>query len=452
MTVLVLGAARSGIAVSEFLLRRGARVILSDQKAEAELTPALAPLRDPGRNGGVLELELGGHRDPSFRACDLVVISPGVPAALPQLVQTRKRGIPIIAEVELAYRHLKGTIIAITGSNGKTTTTSLAAEILRTSGRHAVASGNIGTPLISFVDISRPEDIYVAELSSFQLETIDRFRPHIAAILNLTRDHMDRYARFEDYMAAKRRILMNQRKKDWAVLNGDDSRTAPFATGLRPGLLIFSRRYEPAEGCFLRGQRLIFRREESETVLLERPEIQLRGDHNLENVLAACAMTMLAGADPLRLKEAIRNFKGVEHRLEWVAEIDGVQYFNDSKATNVDATLMSLHAFSGNVLLIAGGRDKGGDFAQLRDLVREKVKHLVLIGEAADRIRQELQDVAEITSARDMTEAVSACHRLAQPGDAVLLAPACASFDMFRNYEDRGRVFKTAVLGLQPGE
>jgi UDP-N-acetylmuramoylalanine--D-glutamate ligase len=447
--VLVVGAARSGVAAAAFLLESQARVVLTDAKSEAELGPALEPLRALAKSSGELELELGGHKAESFRSCDFIVVSPGVPLALPYFDESRKKGIPILAEVELAYRHLKGRILGITGSNGKTTTTILTAELLRGSGLKGHAAGNMGVPLISFVAQSAPDDVYSTELSSFQLEGIHRFRPAAGVILNLTPDHMDRYRGFEEYIAAKERLFMNQNPADFAVLNADDERTSAIARRIPSTPVLFSRRSAPPRGLFLRGGRVV-----SEIAGLERDlfgvdDIQLKGAHNVENVLAACALALLAGAAPESLRNVIRNFKGVEHRLEWVAEIDGVQYFNDSKATNVDAAVKSLEAFPGGIHLIAGGRDKGGDFSVLRSLVRERVRQVILIGEAAGKIRKALRDCVEMSEARDMRQAVLSCRKKAQPGDVVLLAPACASFDMFRDYEHRGQMFKEAVLGLK---
>jgi UDP-N-acetylmuramoylalanine--D-glutamate ligase len=443
--VLVVGAGRSGLAAARLLLTRGARVILTDTKDRNAMETAVAPLFEIACKSGELMLEPGGHRKKSFGKCDFVVVSPGVPLALPEFQVSRKSGIPIIGEVELAYRHLRGRIIGITGSNGKTTTTTLLSEFLVGSGLKGHVAGNIGAPLVDFVPDSTPEDIYAVELSSFQLEAIHSFRPSIGSILNLTPDHMDRYSGFEDYIAAKRRIFMNQEKTDFAVLNGDYSRTSAIAEDLRSNPILFSRLNAVTNGAFVRSNRLIYRDEEREIELFPVTAITLKGTHNLENVLAACAMAILAGAAPESLEASIRKFKGVEHRIEWVSEFQGVQYFNDSKATNVDATIKSLEAFPGNILLIAGGRDKGGDFPVLRSLVKKRVRHIVLIGEAAGKIRQALQDTVDMSDARTMQEAVSMCRRLAKPGDVVLLAPACASFDMFQDYEHRGRVFKEAV-------
>lgn len=449
-TVLVAGAAKSGLASARFLLGCGARVILTDTKAESALKSEVFELQQYATGPGELVLELGGHRNESFAHCDFVVVSPGIPLSLPFFEISRSAGIPVIAEVELAYRHLKGKIIGITGSNGKTTTTTLVAELLNAAGLKACAAGNIGTPLISLVRDSRESDFYSVELSSFQLESIRDFNPFIGSILNLTPDHMDRYAGFEDYVAAKQRLFMNQDQTGFAVLNADDPGTAAMAAKLRSRPVLFSRRVAPAHGTFLRNGRVIYRDGQSEKDLFAVSAIGLKGLHNLENVLAACAMALLAGANPQSLEESVHSFKGVEHRIEWVCEFQGVQYFNDSKATNVDAAIKALESFPGNILLIAGGRDKAGDFSALKHLVRERVKHLVLIGEAAHKIGQALAGDADICEASSMTDAVTKCRSLAKPGDVVLLAPACASFDMFENYEHRGRAFKEAVQNLNP--
>ena len=446
-TILVVGAARSGIAAARFLLDSGARVVLTDSKP-VERLPELTPLLD-GPGSDRLALELGGHRAESFRDCDLIVVSPGVPLSLAEFEISRRSGIPIIGEIELASRHMRGRIIGITGSNGKTTTTALVAGLLAGAGLRAHAAGNIGTPLISLASGSTAEDIYAVELSSFQLEGIDRFRPFIGSILNLTPDHMDRYASFDDYIAAKQRMFLNQTPAEFAVLNRDDSRTAAIARMVRSTPVMFSRLGAITRGTFTRNGTLVYRDEAGERNLFPADAIRLKGAHNLENVLAACAMAILAGAPAESLEESVREFRGVEHRIEYVAEINGVQYFNDSKATNVDATVKSIEAFPGNILLIAGGRDKAGDFTVMRSLVRKRVRHLVLIGEAADKIRKALSGAADMSEAPSMEDAVSMCSRLAKPGDVVLLAPACASFDMFQDYEHRGRVFKEAVCRIQ---
>ena len=450
-TVLVVGAARSGIAAARFLLMSGARVILTDTK-KLESLPEVSALLRSADYPGELVLELGGHKEESFRKCDSVVVSPGVPLSIPEFQISRKLGIPVLAEVELASLHLKGKIIGITGSNGKTTTTQLVSELLTGAGLRAFAAGNIGKPLVSLAADSIPEDIVAVELSSFQLEGIRSFRPYIASILNLTADHMDRYAGFEDYISAKQRIFLNQKKSDFAVLNRDDLRTSAMAAQVPSTAFTFSRLAEVERGAFTRNGMVVYRDEAGERELFPVHAICLKGAHNLENVLAACTMAILAGARPETLERSVREFKGVEHRIEWVSEIGGVQYFNDSKATNVDATIKSLEAFPGNILLIAGGRDKAGDFSILRSLVQERVKHLVLIGEAAGKIRKALAGIVGMSEAESMEEAVSICSRLARPGDVVLLAPACASFDMFRDYEHRGRAFKDAVRKIRSGQ
>lgn len=444
-TVLVVGAGRSGLAATRFLIGRGARVILTDTKERNSLNATIDGLIGSVGNMGSLELELGGHRPESFRRCDLAVVSPGVPMSLPELELCRKAGTLIIAEIELAFRHLKGRIIGITGSNGKTTTTTLVARLLKGAGMQGNAAGNIGFPLTDFISGSTPEDLYAVELSSFQLEGIRDFRPWIGSILNLTPDHMNRYAGFEDYVAAKRRIFMNQDARDFAVLNADDAPTISLASEVKATPVIFSRLSEVRHGAFIRKGQVIFRDSEGERKLFPVNSVRLKGSHNLENVLAACTMALLAGALPESLEGSIQNFKGVEHRIEYVAEIDGVQYYNDSKATNVDAAIKAILSFPGNILLIAGGQDKGGDFSLLKEPVRKRVKRLVLIGEASEAILQFLGKEVETIRAKTMEDAVSLCRKQAQPGDIVLLAPACASFDMFRDYEHRGRAFKDAV-------
>jgi len=445
-TALVVGAGRSGLAAARFLIDRGALVILTDSRDLNSLGAPCTKLMEYAADSNMLDLQLGGHNRDSFTRCDFVVVSPGVPLNLSEFELSRKAGIPVMSEIELAYRSLKGKIIGITGSNGKTTTTALVAELINGAGMRGIAAGNIGIPLISLVEDSTPEDIYSIELSSFQLESIHEFRPFIGSVLNITPDHLDRYESFETYAAAKGRMFMNQRKTDYAVLNADDDVTASLASGLESRKVLFSRRDTVPYGTFLRDERLVFRDTERETELFPVKSIQLKGSHNLENVLAACSIAILAGVPPESLEKSVLEFKGVEHRIEFVAEIDGALYYNDSKATNVDAAIKSLESFAGNIVMIAGGRNKGGNFTLLRHPVRSRVKHLVLIGEAAEEIRNALNDDVETSRAETMTEAVKLCRQHAEAGDIILLAPACASFDMFRDYEHRGRAFKDAVL------
>jgi UDP-N-acetylmuramoylalanine--D-glutamate ligase len=441
--VLVVGLARTGIATALFCAERGARVTATEVRPELEIAETAAKLRAAG-----VTLELGGHRPETFAEQDLIVPSPGVPLMMPALAAARAIGVPVWSEIELAWRFLRGRLICITGSNGKTTTTSLIGHILETAGFAVQVAGNIGTPLISRVDISSDTSFTVVEASSFQLESISAFRPDIAVLLNVTPDHLDRHGSIEAYGGAKARMFENQRAEDAAVINADDA-VAPQYAPAEPRAYWFSRSKRVASGCYLRGEEIVFRCEGTETVLLERKDIGLRGSHNIENVLAAAAAARLAGAEPAAIAEGVRTFAGVEHRIEYVATISGVEYFNDSKATNVDATLKALDAFPGNVLVILGGKDKGSDFRILRQALRSHARMALLIGSAADKIEAELAGVIPVERAETLAGAVEIASRRAQPGDIVLLAPACASFDQFENYEHRGRVFKQLVRELE---
>ena len=445
--VLIIGAARSGIAAAKFLVGQGATVALTDQKPIEKWTPEALALKDSGV--GLLPGE-----PPSWLLdqLDLVVVSPGVPATIIPIRYAERAGAEVIGEVELAYRYLKGRIVAITGSNGKTTTTSLIGELLRDAGLPVQVGGNIGKPLISMIDTSQEDGWTVAELSSFQLETIKTFRPSIAVVLNVTPNHMDRYETFNDYAAAKHRIFMNQVAEDTAVLNADDPTVSSWGMGLRARVLSFSVRKEVENGVFLRGRELIFRGSEGEQALLNVDEMKLRGMHNVENVAAAFAAGIAAGASLDSMNGTVKRFDPVEHRLEFVTEIDGVKFYNDSKATSVDATLKALEAFaseSGKVVLILGGRGKKAAYAPLEPLVRAKVRKLVLIGEDAETIENELGTSAPFERAADMKDAVARSYEAAEKGDVVLLAPACASFDMFESFEHRGAVFKEEVGALK---
>ncbi len=441
--VLVVGLARTGVAASLFSAGYGATVTATDEKPEAELAETAARLRAAG-----VKLELGGHALKTFLEQDLIVVSPGVPAKLPALERARARGIPVWSEIELAWRFLRGTLVAITGSNGKTTTTSLVAHILKTAGIPAFAGGNIGVPLLSLTESSTDATVTVAEISSFQLETIESFRPEIGVLLNLTPDHLDRHESFDDYARTKMRLFENQLDRDAAVLNADDPEVTRRMPS-RPRIFWFSRRTRVAEGAFLRGGEIIFRSDGAEIVVARRDEIQLRGEHNLENVLAACAAAHLAGAAPGAIASGVKTFRGVEHRLEFVAEIGGVTFYNDSKATNVDAALKAVEAFPGPLVVILGGKDKGSPYAPLREPLRARARAAILIGAAAEKIGAELGDAVAIEQAGTLDRAVELARKRAKPGDVVLLAPACSSFDQFENYEQRGRVFKELVVKLE---
>ncbi|MCA1816785.1 MAG: UDP-N-acetylmuramoyl-L-alanine--D-glutamate ligase, partial [Acidobacteria bacterium] len=382
----------------------------------------------------------------------LVVLSPGVPTKSIPVRYAERAGAQVLGEIELAARFLRGRLVAITGTNGKTTTTTLVGELLESAGLTTQVGGNIGTPLTSLVASSRDDGWTVVEVSSYQLETIRDFHPQVAIVLNLMPDHMDRYESLTDYAAAKHNIFRNQTAGDVAILNADDEIVSSWATGLRAHVTFFSTRRELEEGLFLRGRELVSRTRDGEKVLLTRDEIKLRGLHNVENVLAALAAGLACGASPDSMRETVRNFAPVEHRLEFVAEAGGVKFFNDSKATNVDAAVKAFEAFAeepGKVVLILGGRGKNAPYAPLAPLVEAKARALVLIGEDADRIESELRDHAPTLRATDMADAVRRATDAARPGDVVLLAPACASFDMFENYGHRGRAFKEAVNGLR---
>ena len=441
--VLVVGLARTGVATALFCATRGARVTATDTRAEKELGDAVAALRRAG-----VALELGGHRQELVLDADLIIPSPGVPADAPLLQFARSKGITIWSEIELAYRFLKGHLIGITGSNGKTTTTSLIEHILRSAGFSTILAGNIGTPLISCVEESNEKTITVAELSSFQLELIEKFRPSISVFLNLTPDHLDRHHTLESYGAAKARIFENQTATDSGVLNADDPATTPYAPA-KPQLYWFSRKKRVAQGAFVKESEVLFRREGTDEPILQLADIPLAGAHNVENVLAAVAATRLAGAEPSAIAKGVRSFAGVEHRLEFVAEIGGVRYYNDSKATNVDATLKALDAFPGRILIILGGKDKGSDYTVLQAPLREKAILALLIGAAADKMEKQIAGSVAIEQAGTLERAVETAAHAARAGDVVLLAPACASFDQFQNYEHRGRVFKDLVHQLE---
>jgi len=448
---LVLGAGRSGIASAKFLAEGGAVVALHDKKEVENWSDAARSLKE-SHNVGLISSQI-----PSWLLdqIDLVVISPGVPTnTIPARYVDRKDG-EVIGEVELAYRFLKGRIVGITGSNGKTTTTTLIGELLKNSGIETQVGGNIGTPLLSLAESSTANSWTVVELSSFQLETIKDFRPNVGICLNVTPNHLDRYDSFTDYAAAKHRLFMNQTADDVAILNADDKITSEWAGGLKANPVLFSVKQELDEGLFLRGSELICRANDKEKVLTTRNEIFLRGLHNVENVLASLAAGLACGASPESMRETVRDFKGVEHRIEFVEEIDGVKFYNDSKATSVDATLKALEAMGendGKTVLILGGRGKNAPYEPLVGLIEKKVRALILIGEDGDNIESQLKGYADIIRAGSMAGAVKESFAAAKPGDVVLLAPACASFDMFKSFEERGTVFKEEVRSLMAGK
>lgn len=451
-TIAVIGMARTGLAVAEVMTDLGARVVLYDNKPESELAEALAVANSLGAeaHAGTTAIDLVG--------VDLLVPSPGVPATLPVFTEARERGVEVLSEIELAYRLSKAPIVAITGTNGKTTTTILTGRMLQADGRDAYIAGNVATgdirlPLVMAAHKASSDSIIVAEISTFQLEWIRSFRPKIAMLLNVTSDHMDRHGSVEEYRNLKARIFENQTADDIAVINADNPFTASLVPKLATRVLQFSRKIEVPEGGFVRGDDLIIRLNGIEHTICNRSDIPLRGEHNVENVLAAACAAIALGVKPESIAKAVREFVPVEHRLEPVAMIDGVQYINNSMCTNVDSTVRSIEAIDEPQIVIAGGKakDKNEDYGPVGDALRRKAKHLVLIGADKALIRRaaERAGFTAISEADSMREAVEIARGVAEPGDVIVLTPACASFDMFKSFEHRGQVFKEIVRGMQ---
>jgi UDP-N-acetylmuramoylalanine--D-glutamate ligase len=472
--VTVVGMARSGTGSANLLAELGADVVITDIKRKDELGNFIQELNPSVR------LVLGSHPEEIFVNTDMVILSPGVPSDMPQVLRAQGMGIPVLGEFELAYqlatygsgnphilpliREGQGGFLAVTGTNGKSTTTALLDFMMRKSGFRTILGGNIGNALtgeiLERVRHQQPVDYIVAEISSFQLETIRDFKPRGAAIINVTPDHLDRYHTMDAYIDAKARIFENQGEEDFLILSHDDPETMNLYhekfTGGKvslPGVHFFSRK-EKVDGLYTRNGVVYsnFQNRGTDALngeLIMAEEIRIKGVHNLENAMAASAMALLAGCSINAVRDSLREFPGLEHRLEFVRELQGVHYFNDSKGTNVGAVVKSLESFSVPVVLIAGGRDKAGDFSQLRELVRTRVKALVLIGEAKEKINRALGDLTDTTMAEDLRQAVGICRRKAAHGDVVLLSPACASFDMFAHFEDRGRQFKKIVMEME---
>jgi len=441
--VLVVGLARTGVATALFCASRGAVVTATDLRGEQQLGECVDKLRAAN-----IQLHFGDPQKSILQGQELVVPSPGVPADAPLLAQARSMNVVVWSEIELAARFLRGKLIGITGSNGKTTTTSLTEHILRSAEIPTLLAGNIGTPLIAQVERTAEETVTVAELSSFQLELTESFRPNIAMFLNLTPDHLDRHKTLDAYGAAKARIFANQTKNDLAVLNADDAASAAHVPAT-PRVFWFSRKKMVTPGAFVRDGKILFAHHGEEEMIAAVSQLPLPGAHNLENVLAATVATWLAGVRPAQIEAGIKSFAGVEHRIEFVAEINGVRYYNDSKATNVDATLKALDSFPGRILVILGGKDKDSDYTQLRSALREKAILALLIGTAADKIERQIAGSVAIQFAGTLENAVDNAFHSAHAGDIVLLSPACASFDQFQNYEHRGHVFKELVHQLE---
>ena len=444
MRVTVVGLARSGLAACKALHERGAVVTATDRQTADRLGPELEMLRTRG-----VRIEAGGHSAESFRDAELIVISPGVPTEMPLLEEARRRGTPVWGEVELAYRLTAARFLAVTGTNGKSTTTSLLGAMLEAAQFPVVVAGNIGTALCEVVPGLPASHWIVAELSSFQLETIQTFRPHVALLLNLAPDHLDRYPDPAPYYAAKRRIFLNQTSEDFAVVNADDPPALAAAEGLPSRLLLFSRTRVVGDGAYVREGRLLVRREGRTTKVCDVEAIRISGLHNLENSLAAAAAAAAIGVPAPALAQALATFPGLPHRLELVGEIRGVRFVNDSKGTNVAAVLKSLEGYREGVILILGGKDKGGDFTALAPLIQTRVRRLLLLGQARKKIADQLGGVCPMEEVASLPAAVARGLELGVPGDTVLLSPACASFDMFRDFEHRGDAFREAVRELR---
>jgi len=450
--VLVVGLGKSGIAAAHFLRGLGARVTVSDSRSAVALAKEIPALLEAG-----IMVESGGHGLLTFRRQDLIVVSPGVPMDTPEVAQVKSYGLPVIGELELASRFLQGKVVAITGSNGKTTTTTLVGEILRAAGVKTLVGGNIGMPVIDLIGESSADSVSVLEVSSFQLETVEEFHPWIAMVLNITPDHLDRHGSFEAYAAAKARITERQGAGDFLVLNAEDKATQMVAgkAGIHgrgaAQVFWFSGRRPIKQGAFVHGESIVWLAKEGGPAEPVMPvsEIPLKGKHNVENVLAAVCAGRLAGVSSELIRAVVGSFKAVEHRLEFVRSVAGVEFYNDSKATNVDAAMKAVASFAGGIHLILGGKDKDSDYTLMADLLRERVKVVYTIGSAAEKIERELAGVVKMVRAETMQVAVSVAAEAAVAGDVVLLAPACSSFDQFENYEHRGRVFRELVMGLE---
>ena len=441
---MVLGLGRSGLAAVRLAVSNGARVLAADLRSEDDLAAAAGEARSMGA-----EVHGGGHPPTLVEGADLVVTSPGVPPDAPILVEARVRQIPVWGEVELAWRFCRGRILGITGSNGKSTVTSMAGTILRASGIPGGTGGNLGTPLSELLAEDSPEAVHAVELSSFQLEATDSFHADGAVVVNLSPDHLDRYDTFDDYVAAKARLLQGQEPDGFAILNADDPESTRLRSSVRGELYRFSTREAVARGGWIHDGVLTLALGGNEEPILATAELAVRGDHNLANALAAAIGCRLLGSTIDAIAEGLRSYRALPHRLERVGAVAGVEFYNDSKATNLDAAIRALLSFEpGTVHLILGGRDKGADWASLAPHLRRHARRILLVGEAGDTIREALADTSEMESCGTVEAAVRAGLEKARPGDVVLLSPGCASFDQYRNFEERGDDFKSAVEAL----
>jgi UDP-N-acetylmuramoylalanine--D-glutamate ligase len=441
--VLVVGLARTGVAVVRFLAQKGAQVTVTDMREEEKLAESLEELSDL-----TINLELGRHVPHSFLMADLIVVSPGVPMDIKPLQMARSQKRRVVSEVELASWFIDAPMVAITGTNGKTTTTTLTGEIFQACGFETFVGGNIGRPLIELASSEDQVERVVVELSSFQLEGIESLRPTVAVLLNLTEDHLDRYANFQEYIDAKLRIFENQTADDFAVLNIDDPLVAACADKLKARVFPMSRLTELAEGISYRDGFITFAWQ-GKVLRFSTAEFHLKGVHNLDNIMASLAATLLLRCEGECAYQAVKTFKGLPHRMEFVTEFGGISWYEDSKGTNVGSVVKSLESFPGNITLIAGGKDKGGSYEPLAELVTSRVSHLVLIGEARVRIKEALGHLTDTHLTGSLEEAVQLAGRLTTPGGVVLFSPACSSFDMFKDYAERAERFKAAVRALE---
>ena len=442
--VLVAGIARTGIAASNLLARNKARVMAVDDKREEDLKENLAKLDKRVR------VQTGRIQGEDISDFDLIIVSPGIDMRNPLLKKAVEKGIPVWSEIELASRFIKKPIIAITGTNGKTTSTSMIGNILQNSGEKIYVGGNIGFPLSNIADQASQYSFIVLEVSSFQLEWIDQFKPFISAILNITEDHLDRHLDFNEYVSLKKRMFRNQKEKDYLILNKDDPVTACIEPENKIQKLLFSRIREVEDGAFLRKDNIIIRLHGKEKVIGPVSKMKVKGIHNVENGLASALLGALCKVKAETVMDSLSRFTGIDHRMEFVREINGVRFINDSKGTNTGATMKSIESFDCPIILIAGGKDKGGNYGPLAELISKKVKFSILIGESKMKIRSALKNSNNIENAATLEDAVNKAFAKANAGDVVLLSPSCASFDMFKDYEDRGNIFKKAVLKL-PG-
>jgi UDP-N-acetylmuramoylalanine--D-glutamate ligase len=442
--ILVVGLKRSGVALSKFLVSRKASVVVADMADEEKLAPFISGIKDLG-----ITLELGVHRNETFETADLVILSPGVPHTIEPVRRAVANKVPVVGEMEFAFGFISEPIVAVTGTNGKTTTTELIGAILRHSGKKPFVGGNIGNPLIEYVDQTEKADVVVAEVSSFQLDTIVNFRPCVGILLNITDDHLNRYDGFEGYVASKARLFLNQKAGDTAVLSKKDPVVRSLVNRIKSRVLNFDGDGDERAGAIILKNEIIIRLDGKEDSSIDCSGLDLPGRHNLENISAASLGALAAGGTVEGIRSALKQFRGLPHRLEYICERNGVRFYDDSKATNVDAVRKAIETFDARIVIIMGGRDKGGDFQSLKDGLRRRAKKLIVMGEAREIISTAFKGIIPMEPARDMEEAVFLAYQAAEAGDVVLLSPGCASFDMFDGYARRGEAFQSAARKIK---